>query len=87
MDFLDFQQVSVSLDQCPHFAPSQLVPLSPSLEPGCVRLSLIWGKGPADLDLYSFKVNSADTDDRCLTYICDGKDPCGCASFDVDNTT
>ena len=81
-----FHQVSVSLDQCPHFAPSQLVPLSPSLEPGCVRLSLIWGKEPADLDLYSFKVNSADTDDRCLTYFCDGKDPCGCASFDVDNT-
>ena len=79
-------QVSVSLDQCPHLAPSQLVPLSPALEPGCVRLSLIWGKEPADLDLYSFKVNSADTDKRCLTYYCDGKDPCGCASFDVDNT-
>ena len=52
-------EVSVSMDQCPHLAPSQLVPLSPTLQPGCVRLSLIWGKEPADLDLYSFKVNSA----------------------------
>ena len=81
-----FHEVSVSMDQCPHLALSQLVPLSPTLAPGCVRLSLIWGKEPADLDLYSFKVNSADTDERCLTYYCDGKDPCGCASFDVDNT-
>ena len=79
-------KVSVSVDQCPHLALSQLVPLSPTLAPGCVRLSLIWGKEPADLDLYSFKVNSADTDERCLTYYCDGKDPCDCASFDVDNT-
>ena len=82
-----FHEVSVSLDQCHHLAPSQLVPLSPTLDHGCVRLSLIWGKEPADLDLYSFKVNSGDTDDRCLTYFCDGKDPCGCASFDVDNTS
>jgi len=78
-------QVFVTQDQCELLAPMELAPMSPPLEPGCVRISLTWGKDPKDLDLYSYRVEQNNTDDQCLTYYCDGKDPCDGVDFDTDN--
>ena len=78
--------VDVQPGDCNEFLPVDLSPLSPS--PLCergARVSLIWGEEPADLDLYSHRVNNNDTSDTCLTYYCDGKDPCNGTTHDVDN--
>ena len=55
------------------------------LELSRVRLSLAWGAQPQDLDLYSWRVNSENSTDHCLTYYCNGKDPCNGTAFDVDS--
>jgi hypothetical protein len=77
--------VDVTPDQCALFEPIQLAPLCTKLEPGCVRLSLLWGAEPADLDLYSYRVNREEPNEQCLTYFCNGKDPCNGTTFDIDN--
>merc|ERR1719290_753907 len=54
--------------------------------PGGVTVSLTWLEQPQDLDLYGYKVGqAAGNQSRCLVYYCDGKDPCDCAEFLVDN--
>ena len=78
-------QVSVSLDECEIFSPVQLTPLPPRPPKKCVRMSLTWGETPEDLDLYSHRVSRNETTEQCLTYYCDGKDPCNGTVFDIDN--
>jgi hypothetical protein len=78
--------VNVQPGDCAMYEPIDLTPLSPS--PLCergARVSLTWGEHPSDLDLYSYRVNNNDTTDECLTYYCDGKDPCNGTTHDVDN--
>ena len=78
--------VNVQPGDCNEYEPIELTPLSPT--PLCARgarVSLTWGEDPSDLDLYSHRVNNNDTEDYCLTYYCDGKDPCNGTSHDVDN--
>ena len=45
-------------------SPVQLTPLSPIPPPGCVRVSLSWAEQPADLDLYSHRVHTNNTEDQ-----------------------
>jgi len=35
--------------------------------------------------LYGWKVGQADSSQRCLAYYCEGKDPCDCVKFNIDN--
>ena len=76
---------SVSLDECEIFSPVQLTPLPPRPPKKCVRMSLTWGETPEDLDLYSHRVSRHDTTEQCMSYYCDGKDPCNGTVFDIDN--
>ena len=78
-------QIMVSMDECEIFSPMQLTPLPPTPPRKCVRMSLTWGETPEDLDLYSHRVGRNDTTEQCLTYYCDGKDPCNGTAFDIDN--
>merc|ERR1712106_886369 len=78
-------QVNMSSGECDMFNPVELTPLSPEAPAGCVRMSLTWGEQPQDLDLYSYRVNKNESEDQCLTYYCNGKDPCNGTAFEVDN--
>ena len=78
-------RVTVTPDQCELLAPMELVAMSPEMKLGCARLSLTWGQQPQDLDLYSYRVSENKTEDQCLTYFCDGKDPCQGVDFNTDN--
>ena len=78
-------QVNITLDECEMFSPVELTPLPPTPPNACVRMSLTWGESPEDLDLYSHRVHRNETEDQCLTYYCDGKDPCNGTAFDIDN--
>jgi len=77
--------VNMTQEECELITPVELTPLSPEPPADCVRLSLTWGENPQDLDLYSYRVNTNETEDQCLTYYCDGKDPCNGTAFEVDN--
>merc|ERR1719466_174643 len=77
--------VNMTAEECEMINPVELRPLSPEPPADCVRLSLTWGENPQDLDLYSYRVNTNETEDQCLTYYCDGKDPCNGTAFEVDN--
>ena len=77
--------VNMSSGECEMFTPVELTPLSPEAPAGCVRMSLTWGEDPQDLDLYSYRVHKNETEDQCLTYYCNGKDPCNGTAFEVDN--
>lgn len=79
------RRVEVTPEECQFLAPMALAPMSTPLEPGCVRVSLTWGDTPKDLDLYSYRVHKYRSEDQCLTYYCDGKDPCRGIDFDIDN--
>lgn len=81
-------EINVQPGLCDAYHPIELSPLSPVLPTPCekgVRVSLGWAKEPADLDLYSYRVHNDDVKDTCLTYFCDGKDPCSGITHDVDN--
>merc|ERR1719348_1729677 len=78
-------EVDVTLAECDLLAPVVLMPLTATPEDGCVVMSLTWGEEPQDLDLYSYRVHENNTNDQCLTYFCDHKDPCDGVTFDVDN--
>merc|ERR1711970_330103 len=78
-------EVDVSDGECDILAPAILMTLVATPEDDCVSMSLIWGEEPQDLDLYSYRVHENNTNDQCLTYYCDGKDPCSGVTFDVDN--
>jgi len=78
-------EVDISMDECELFDPVEMTPLPPIPPNACVRLSLSWGEEPQDLDLYSYRVNSTNATDTCLTYYCNGKDPCNGTAFDVDS--
>merc|ERR1712106_10212 len=78
-------QVNMSSGECDMFNPVELTPLSPEAPAGCVRMSLTWAEQPQDLDLYSYRVHKNESDDQCLTYYCNGKDPCNGTAFEVDN--
>ena len=78
--------VDIKLGECDAYAPiySIIVPKVPCA--GGVTVSLTWLEQPADLDLYGYKVGQNNGNQtRCLVYYCDGKDPCDCAKFLVDN--
>jgi len=78
-------QINMSAGECDMYHPVELTPLSPDTPAGCVRLSLTWGEEPQDLDLYSYRVHKNESEDQCLTYYCNGKDPCNGTAFEVDN--
>ena len=78
--------VNVTMGDCDLYAPLVVVPFSEdNICDGGVKVSLTWGKDPLDLDLYSYMVDKNQTSNRCLTYYCDEKNPCGCTSFEKDN--
>ena len=79
--------IQVPPGSCSTFQPVLLSPLSPELPSSCeagARISLTWAD-QADLDLYSWRVGAHTTEDTCLTYFCDGKDPCSGITHDIDN--
>jgi len=78
-------EIDVTNAECDTLAPVILMPLTATPEVGCLTLSLTWDEEPQDLDLYSYRVHENNTNDQCLTYYCDGKDPCDGVTFDVDN--
>ena len=81
-------EIEVQPGLCDAYHPIELSPLSPVLPTPCekgVRVSLGWAKEPADLDLYSYRVHNDDVKESCLTYFCDGKDPCSGITHDIDN--
>ena len=78
-------QINMSSGECDMYHPVELTPLSPETPAGCVRMSLTWGEEPKDLDLYSYRVHKNESEDQCLTYYCNGKDPCNGTAFEVDN--
>merc|ERR1719466_138679 len=78
-------QVNMTAEECEMINPVELRPLSPEPPAECVRMSLTWGENPLDLDLYSYRVHKNETEDQCLTYYCNGKDPCNGTAFEVDN--
>ena len=49
-----------------------------------IKISLAWGSKASDLDLYSYRVNAKDPQDKCLAYYCDQKLLCGCMQFGRD---
>merc|ERR1719435_536375 len=77
--------INMSSGECDMYHPVELTPFSPETPAGCVRLSLSWGEQPQDLDLYSYRVHQNQSEDQCLTYYCNGKDPCNGTAFEVDN--
>ena len=81
-------EVDVPLGSCAAYQPILLAPLSPLLPPSCkygLRASLAWTMEDADLDLYSWRVDNNSTENTCLTYFCDGKDPCSGITHDIDS--
>ena len=83
-------EVDVPQGSCAAYQPMLLVPLSPLLPPSCkygLRASLAWTTENADLDLYSWRVDNNSTENTCLTYFCDGKDPCSGITHDIDSKT
>ena len=53
--------------RCRDCSPGLLVPVSPLLEPGKVRLTMSWGERPLDLDVYAQQRN-INTEESCTTY-------------------
>lgn len=83
----DFK-VDVPQGSCAAYQPIMLAPLSPLLPPTCrhgLRASLAWTIEDTDLDLYSWRVDNNNTENTCLTYFCDGKDPCSGITHDIDS--
>ena len=78
-------QVSCDIAACDQCSPSVFIPLSPTLEPGTMRLSLSWGAKPLDLDFQVFRRTWTNWDDECRTYF-GKKTGCGQAVLDLDNT-
>ena len=81
-------EVVVAQGSCAAYQPILLAPLSPLLPPSCkygLRASLAWAREDADLDLYSWRVDNNSTENTCLTYFCDGKDPCSGITHDIDS--
>jgi len=76
--------VSCDPSSCNQCKPTILVPLSPTLEPDTLRLSLSWIGNPEDLDIYAFRRSSSDWEDSCLTYY-SKKTSCQTATLDLDN--
>ena len=81
-------EVNVPQGSCDVFHPMLLAPLSPQLPPSCkhgLRASLAWAMEDLDLDLYSWRMDNNNTENTCLTYFCDGKDPCSGITHDIDS--
>ena len=82
-------EVNIPMDKCELIKDLvELTPLHPTPPSQCVRLSLSWGPEPQDLDLYSYRVNTGNITDNCLSNYCNKeteKDPCEGATFRTDN--
>ena len=77
--------VECSIEDCSSCSPSVFIPLSPTLEPGTMRLSLSWGPRPLDLDLQVVRRSFTDWSDECGTSYSQ-KTGCRLAVLDLDNT-
>jgi len=75
--------VSCDIAKCRDCSPSMLVPLSPLLPPGALRLTMGWGEKPLDLDVYAQQKNT-NTEAACTTYY-GKKTGCDGISLDLDN--
>jgi len=78
-------QVSCNITSCEECKPGALIPLSPTLSPDTMRLSLSWAPLPKDLDLQVYRRTWNDWDDSCRTSY-SKKTGCVTAVFDLDNT-
>ena len=75
--------VECDIARCRDCSPGLLVPVSPLLEPGQVRLTMSWGERPLDLDVYAQQKN-INTEESCTTYY-GKKTGCEGISLDLDN--
>ena len=75
--------VECDIAMCRDCSPGLLVPVSPLLEPGQVRLTMSWGERPLDLDVYAQQKN-INTEESCTTYY-GKKTECEGISLDLDN--
>ena len=75
--------VECDIARCRDCSPSLLVPVSPLLEPGQVRVTMSWGERPLDLDVYAQQKN-INTEESCTTYY-GKKTECDGITLDLDN--
>ena len=75
--------VTCDIARCRDCAPAMLVPLSPLLAPGELRLTMSWGERPLDLDVYAQQKN-INTEEACTTYY-GKKTDCDGITLDLDN--
>jgi len=75
--------VQCDIARCRDCSPSLLVPVSPLLEPGQVRVTMSWGERPLDLDVYAQQKN-INTEESCTTYY-GKKTECDGITLDLDN--
>merc|ERR1719427_1721429 len=76
--------VNCDISNCRECKPSVLVPLSPILQPGEVRMTMSWGERPMDLDIYTLQKNLNNPDPSCTTYY-SNKNGCEGVTLDLDN--
>jgi len=77
--------LSCDINDCRSCVPKLLVPLSPTLEEGQLRMVLGWGEKPKDLDIYVYRRNVAEWGTSCYTNYAQ-KRGCSEAHLDLDNT-
>jgi len=77
--------VNCEMGSCGECRLQMLVPLSPTLEPGELRMVLGWAEKPKDLDIYVMRRNVNNWGSSCLTYH-GQRNGCGEATLDLDNT-
>jgi len=77
--------VNCDINSCRDCDATTLIPLSPRLDAGEMRIVLGWGAKPRDLDLYVFRRNVQEWNTKCLTNY-QKKQGCREAVLDMDNT-
>merc|ERR1712106_732191 len=80
----EYLDVACDITNCGDCEPTILVPLSPLLPPGALRLTMSWGEKPLDLDIYAQQKNSNNPEPSCTTYY-EKKTECDGVTLDLDN--
>jgi len=75
--------VTCDIARCRDCAPAMLVPMSPLLPQGSIRMTMGWGERPMDLDIYA-QQKDINTEEACLTYY-GRKNNCNGVKLDLDN--
>jgi len=77
--------VNCRMTECGACEPTLLVALSPTLNPGELRMVLSWAEKPRDLDIYVMRRNVREWSTTCTTNY-QRRSGCGEATLDLDNT-